>query len=243
MKFFFRNFSGVLLLFLFTSQAHAQLPPSEKPMYGSAGKPRKLTEKDQAFIASIEKSGKTRQAVAKDVIRQAWEAYGKTDYKTAIRKFNQAWLLDPENGDAYHGFALISTVRDKNGDEAEKFFRMAIAKPGVSESAHVSYGRFLWIVDRLDEALAQFHKALAVSSTARDARIHIARVYYKRKDFSKACEWARAAKQNYDDLPADFLEDMCKQGGTASGPAPVSDFSAERPVTAAIRSNRKKRTT
>jgi len=236
MRFFFRNFSGVLLLFLFTTQAHPQLPPSEIPMYGSAGKPRKLTERDQAFITSIEKAGKTRQAVAKEVIAQAWAAYGKTDYKSAIRRFNQAWLLDPENGDAYHGFALISTVRDKNADAAEKYFKMAIEKPGVSASAFVSYGRFLWIVDRLDEALAQLHKALAVSLTARDARLHIARIYYKKKDFSKACEWARDAKANKDDLPPDFLEDMCKKGGTASGPP--ADLAKDRQVTAAIRSNR-----
>ena len=212
---YFRNFSGVLLLYLFTTQAHPQLPAGEMPMYGSAGKTRKLTERDAAFIASIEKAGKTRQAVAKDVIRQAWEAYGQTDYKSAIRKFNQAWLLDPENGDAYHGFALISTVRDKDAVEAEKFFRMAVAKPGVSATAYVSYGRFLWIVERLDESLAQLQKALAVSPTAHDARLHIARVYYKKKDYGKACEWARGAKANNDDLPPDFLEDMCKKGGMA----------------------------
>jgi len=212
---YFRNFSGVLLLYLFTTQAHPQLPSSEMPMYGSAGKTRKLTERDAAFIASIEKAGKTRPAVAKDVIREAWVAYGKTDYKAAIRKFNQAWLLDPENGDAYHGFALISTVRDKDAVEAEKFFRLALEKPGVSANAYVSYGRFLWIVERLDESLVQLRKAIEVSTTAQDARLHIARVYYKKKDFGKACEWARAAKANNDDLPPDFLEDMCRKGGTA----------------------------
>lgn len=216
MRYFFRNFSGVLLLYLFTTQPHAQLPASEIPMYGSsADKPRKLTEKDAAFIASIEKAGKTRQGVAKEVIREAWAAYGSTDYKSAIRKFNQAWLLDPENGDAYHGFALISTVRDKNANAAEKFFRTAISKPGVSANAYVSYGRFLWIVERLDESLVQLQKAIAVSPAARDARLHIARVYYKKKDYSKACEWARRAKENKDHLPVDFLEDMCKKGGTA----------------------------
>ena len=211
-----RYFSGCLVLYLFTTQAHPALPASEIPMYGStAEKPRKLTQKDAAFIASIEKAGKTRQAVARDVIIDAWGAYGATDYRTAVRKFNQAWLLDPENGDAYHGFALISTVRDKNADQAEKFFRMAIAKPGVSATAYVSYGRFLWIVERLDESLVQLRKAIEVNPTVKDARLHIARVYYKKKDFSQACEWARKAKENHDDLPPDFLEDMCKKGGTA----------------------------
>lgn len=216
MRFFFRNFSGVLLLYLFTTQPHAQLPPSEVPMYGStAAKPRKLTAKDEAFIASIEKAGKTRQAVAKDVIREAWESYGATDYKTAIRKFNQGWLLDPENGDAYHGFALISTVRDKNADEAEKYFRIAIAKPGVSASAFVSYGRFLYIVNRHDEALAQLQKALSVSPTAHNARLHIALIYRKKGNATLACDWARKAKANKDDEEPGLIEEMCRKGGIA----------------------------
>ncbi|MEO8202639.1 MAG: tetratricopeptide repeat protein [Betaproteobacteria bacterium] len=241
MRFFFRSFSGVLLLYLFTTHVQAQLPPSEIPMYGTTGK-KKLTKRDEAFIASIEKAGKTRQAVARDAIGDAWVAYGQGDLKGAIRRFNQGWLLDPENGDAYHGFALISTVRDRNAEAAEKYFRIAIAKPGVSASAFVSYGRFLWIVDRLDESLVQLEKALAVSPTARDARLHIARVYYKKKDFAKACEWARAAKANNDDLPTDFLEDMCKKGATAAGPPPPApvNLASERRATATIRGGRKR---
>lgn len=237
MRFFFRNFSGVLLLYLFTTQAQPQLPPSEIPMYGTAGK-KKLSERDQAFIASIEKAGKTRQAVAKEVIARAWAAYGKSDYKNAIKQFNQAWLLDPENGDAYHGFALISTVRDKAAEDAEKYFRLALTKPGVSPSAYVSYGRFLWLVERYDEALAQLHKALSLSSTARNARSNIAMIHYKRSEWSKACEWARGAKANNDDLQPNFLEEMCKKGGMAAGPPPAS-LAKARPATAAIRTRRK----
>lgn len=209
----FRNFSGCLLLYLFVPQAQPALPASEIPMYGETGTTRKLSERDKAFIESIEKAGKSRKAVAKEVMAQGWVSYGKGDLRTAIRKFNQAWLLDPENGDAYHGFALISTVRDKAADEAEKYFRIALDKPGVNVNAYVDYGRFLWIVERLDESLAQLRKALAVSPTAHNAKSNIAMVYYKKKDFSKACEWARGARDNKDDLQPDFLEEMCKRGG------------------------------
>lgn len=240
MRFFFRNFSGVLLLYLFTTHAQAQLPPSEIPMYGStANKPRKLTARDQAFIADFEKKGLTRQEVARDVIGKAWVAYGKKDYKGAIKQFNQAWLLDPENGDPYHGFALISTVRDRNADDAEKFFKMALSKPGVSVNAYVSYGRFLYLVDRHDEALANLNKALAVNDKAKNARLHMALIYRKKGDASQACDWARKAKANGDDEEPGLIEEMCKKGGTASAP-PVTLASA-RPATAAIRSNRKKR--
>jgi Tfp pilus assembly protein PilF len=208
-----RYFSGCLVLYLFTTQAQPALPASEMPMYGGTGE-RKLSEKDAAFIASIEKAGKTRAAVAKDVIRSAWEAYGKADYKSAIRRFNQAWLLDPANGDAYHGFALISTVRDKDADTAEKFFKTALSKPGVNANAYVDYGRFLWVVDRLDESLVQLQQALKLSPTVRNARSNIAMVYYKKSDFGKACEWARGARDNKDDQSTEFLEEMCKRGGT-----------------------------
>lgn len=241
MRFFFRNFSGVLLLYLFTTQAHAQLPPSEIPMYGStAAKPRKLSTRDQAFIASLEKAGKTRQDAANEVLSRAWDAYGKKDYRAAIKQFNQAWLLDPENGNPYHGFALISTVRDRNADEAEKFFKLAIAKPGVSANAYVSYGRFLYLVDRHDEALAQLNKAISVSPQARNARLHMALIYRKKGDTSQACDWARKAKANNDDEEPGLLEDMCKKGGIASSKPPTT-LAENRPVTAAIRTKPRKK--
>jgi Tfp pilus assembly protein PilF len=152
--------------------------------------------------------------VAKDVLREAWALYQKVDYGPAMRKFNQAWLLDPENGDAYHGFAVITLVRDKQVSEAERLFRIALSKPAVNPNAYVDYGRFLWIGDRLDDSLAQLHKALELSPKAHNARSNIALVHYKRRDYAKACEFARAAKANGDDLQPGFLEEMCSKGAT-----------------------------
>lgn len=210
-----RYFSGCLVLYLFNPQAHPAPAPSEIPMYGSAGKPRKLSARDAAFIADLEKAGKTRQGVAREILAKAWDAYGRQDYKSAIRQFNYAWVLDPENGDAYHGFALISTVRDKNADEAERHFRTAISKPGVSVNAYVSYGRFLYLVDRHDEALAQLRKALSVSPAVHNARLHIALIHRRKSDWSQACDWARKARANGDDEEPGLLEEMCKKGGMA----------------------------
>ena len=209
-----RNFSGVLMLYMFVPQPHAAPPASEIPMYGDAARAGNLKPGDAAFIASLEKAGKTRQSVAKDVLRAAWGHYGKAEYSQSIRKFNQAWLLDPENGDAYHGFAVITLVRDKAPAAAEKFFRIALSKPGVNVNAYVDYGRLLWIEERPDESLAHLNKALELSPRAHNARSNIALVHYRARDFSKACEFARAAQKNGDDLPPGFLEEMCSKGGT-----------------------------
>lgn len=209
-----RNFSGCLLLYIFTPQAHPALPASEVPMYGDVNRAAKLNEKDAAFIASLEKSGKKRQDVAKEVLAAAWAHFRKTEYAQAIRRFNQAWLLDPENGDCYHGFALITLVRDKLPAEADGFFRTAISKPGVNVNAYVDYGRLLWMGERLEESLAMLNKALAISPKAHNARGNIALVYYKNKDYAKACEYGRAAQKNGDDLQPGFLEEVCGKGGT-----------------------------
>jgi Flp pilus assembly protein TadD len=57
-------------------------------------------------------------------------------------------------------------------------------------------------------------KALSLSPKAHNARSNMALVYYKNRDYSKACEFARAANLNGDDLPRGFLEDMCAKGAT-----------------------------
>jgi tetratricopeptide (TPR) repeat protein len=206
--------SGFLLLCMCLPQAHPAPSSSDIPMYGDSTRAGRLKPSDAAFIASIEKAGQTRQAVAKEVLLDAWAHYRKTEYAQAMRKFNQAWLLDPENGDAYHGFAVITLVRNQPVDEAEKYFRMALSKPGVNVNARVDYGRLLWIEGRLDESLAQLQEALSLAPKAHNARSNIAMVHFKRRDYAKACEFARAANRNGDDLPRGFLEDMCAKGAT-----------------------------
>lgn len=209
-----RNFSGCLLLYMFVPQPYAAPPPSELPMYGDESRAGKLKDSDKAFIASLEKAGTTRQAAAKEVLREAWGLYQRVEHGPAMRKFNQAWLLDPENGDAYHGFAVITLVRDRQVSEAERFFRIALSKPGVNPNVYVDYGRFLWIGDRLDESLVHLHKALELAPKAHNARSNIALVHYKRREYTKACEFARAARANGDDLQPGFLEEMCSKGAT-----------------------------
>lgn len=205
----------VFALFTFAAQAQTPMktprPASETPMYGDPDKPRNLSKGDAAFIASIEKAGHTRQEVSKDAVYNGWISFRKGDYKGAIKRFNQAWLLDQENADAYHGFAVISAQRDNKPSAAENFFRMAVAKPGVSVNAYVDFGRFLMENFRLDESLIQFQNAIAASPTAPNARSNASIVYAKKGDFAKACEWAKGARENKDILADGYLEDMCKK--------------------------------
>ncbi len=87
------------------------LPINQLPMYGEREKTVEMKNADAELIAAVEKLGLTRPEAAKRAIQTGWSYWEKRDLATAMLRFNQAWLLDPENGNAYHGFALVTSDR------------------------------------------------------------------------------------------------------------------------------------
>ena len=67
---------------------------------------------------------------AESAAKNAWNVFYSGDKAKAIRRFNQAWLLDPDNLLALWGFAVTSVDRgDYEG--AARFYEMAIERgPG-----------------------------------------------------------------------------------------------------------------
>jgi Tfp pilus assembly protein PilF len=202
--------AALLVILIGTSSVIAQ-SFNEMPMYGGINKNEKMKKADADLIATIEKQGYSRQSGSQDAVSKGWFYFEKGDLSTAMKRFNQAWLLDPENGDVYHGFAVIVHKRDNAISEAEKYFKMALSKSRVSVNAYVDYGRFLWVQNRYDESLIQLDKAIKISPKAYNARSNISFVYYKKGDFIQACKWAKAAKDNNDQLESGYLEAMCRR--------------------------------
>ena len=189
----------------------ATLPINEIPMYdeGKQEKTPKMLKADADFIASIEKEGLSHKEGAEKVVQLGWSYMVKKDPATAIKRFNQAWLLDPENGNIYHGFAVITAMRGGPPAEVERFFKLAISKTQVRTEAIVDYGRFLWTEKRLDESLTQLNKAFQLNPDAENCRYNISFVYYLKQDFNNACIWAKDAQQHGAQLEKGFLDDVC----------------------------------
>ncbi|HUW50850.1 MAG TPA: hypothetical protein VMV75_07515 [Sulfuricella sp.] len=206
-------FSSIIALLTFGTAFADSLPINQLPMYGEREKTVEMKNADATFIASIEKQGLSRQEGAKQVVQSGWSYWAKRDLATAMSRFNQAWLLDPENGNAYHGFALVVSVRGGTPSEVEHLFQLATSKPNVDPVAFVDYGRFLWTQKQLEKSLAQLNKALQLSPTARNARSNISFVHYLKGDAASACNWAKDAQKNGDELEKGFLEDMCRRAG------------------------------
>lgn len=187
------------------------VPANQLPMFGGREKTAEMKAADAALLATIEKQGLSREEAAKQAVRSGWSYWAKRDPATAMKRFNQAWLLDPENGNIYHGFAVLTAVRGSQPSEVERLFQMAVSKTRVDVAAFVDYGRFLWTQKQLDKSLLQLNKALQLSSTARNARSNISFVHYLKGDFAAACDWAKGAQKNDDKLEKGYLEDICRR--------------------------------
>ena len=129
-------------------------PINELPMYGGQHDPNVETNK----------------ASSKSVAELAWKYYYSGDLDTAIKRFNQAWMFDRENVDAFWGFGLIMGQRaskedtEKNLRESIKYLEMAKARSPQNARilvdlafSHTILGDYL--LSKKESAEDEFNKA------------------------------------------------------------------------------------
>jgi tetratricopeptide (TPR) repeat protein len=177
----------ILLFSLAMLPAWAQaLPLEEQPLYGEMPKTADTQKADDQFIAAAVKYG-TRAQTSDHSVTLGWQYLAKHDVPTAMKRFNQAWLLDPGNGNAFHGFAVIVMDRDHDSARADKLFQQGIAAPRQSPGIYLDYGRFLLKKKLPADALPPLRKALNVPTMGADAESLLTMALYESGDLAAAC--------------------------------------------------------
>jgi hypothetical protein len=100
----------LLLPLAFTQPAFAAPKPIDLvPMYGGMDRSKEpeLKQGDERFIADVVAKFGTREKASAAWVDQGFRFQQADDDDTAMRRFNQAWLLDPNNPGAFHGFAAV----------------------------------------------------------------------------------------------------------------------------------------
>ncbi len=117
----FRLFPCVALMAIsFFITSCASIPNEQRvdnfPMYGQPEIPRpdSLFKKiDDEFIESATKGFGSREEASKAWFMEGEEFVRKGNLHYAMRRYNQAWLLDPQNYQPYWGFGRVMLERDK----------------------------------------------------------------------------------------------------------------------------------
>jgi len=110
---------------------------------------------DAVFISGMDEDYHgDRKKASTDMAARGWQYLAEEDYADAMRRFNQAWLLDNDNGVALWGMAAFEASSGKL-DESLKLFAEAERFVGDRINFSVDYARAVGIagVDRHDDAL------------------------------------------------------------------------------------------
>lgn len=182
------------------------IPIDQVPMYGGMDRSAypDLKQADERLIAGASAEFGSRRNASNAWINVGFDYYLKDDLANAMRRFNQAWLLDPDNPEVYWGFASVLSDRERYC-EGVKMVDLAFSKgaiqPGFLPDAGLIYSAcavFPGAVDaetqrkyiaRSDELFAQ---AVATPQVKPDyALTQWTRALYFRGDYRGA--WAKVA--------------------------------------------------
>jgi tetratricopeptide (TPR) repeat protein len=143
----------VLLSYLYTGCFSERKTPDHinlLPMYGRVQKDEELLREDDRFIASCDNKYKNRKEAAAAYVKMGWNCFDVNDFDQAMKRFNQAWLLDSSNADIYWGFGNVLGKQSEFKESLEYFDRSIHLN---SNNARVWYGKGL----SLGQLFAQSH--------------------------------------------------------------------------------------
>lgn len=107
---------------------------AEIPMYGGMDRksdPR-LREADETLIAGVTKEFGSREKASQVFVDQGIRYYQVDNYSMAMKRFNQAWLIDPSSPGVFWGFAIVYHDEGKNcqaREMLEKAVSLGLSNP------------------------------------------------------------------------------------------------------------------
>jgi tetratricopeptide (TPR) repeat protein len=134
-------YTSILILTIFSScQSQENKVDNTLPMYGEISKSKEHQEIDDEFIQDcLEQFGSVDSSVNVQ-IDHAWRYFYNDDLETAMKRFNQAWLLNPEFPDSYFGFASLLEMQNKS-KEATRYYNLGIEKDKIGNRTEICYQR------------------------------------------------------------------------------------------------------
>jgi tetratricopeptide (TPR) repeat protein len=116
----YRDVGSLMVLILFfvgcASTPHTRI--DNIPMYGQPAieRPDFLKKADEDFIEQATAGFGSREAASEAWYGQAEKFMQEGNMDYAMRRYNQSWLLNPNNYQPYWGFARVATEQDKFDD-------------------------------------------------------------------------------------------------------------------------------
>lgn len=169
------------------------VPVNEQPFFGFAVKDPAERAADEAFVKAITQAAGTREKAFDETSKRGWTALGSGNVAEAAKRFNQAYLLAPEQSRVYHGFAAVAQIRFQDSDSADELFKIARKQPNPLKTLNADYGRTLLVAKRPAQAQPVLEQAVKDTPDFGDAWTNLAWARLQNGDRAAACEAAEEA--------------------------------------------------
>jgi tetratricopeptide (TPR) repeat protein len=203
--------SGVLMIFC------GCVPPGavridNVPMYGQpeVERPEVLKKADEDFIKQVTAAFGSREAASKAWWAQAEKFMREGNLDFAMRRYNQSWLLNPNNYQPYWGFGRVSLEHGKI-DEAIRFLEKAeeLNDDPYQKVALLADMGTAYTLKDFAKANAKFAESVKLEADYPDTWRRWAFSLYMQGDYTGAWEKvAKAESLNAESFPPKFLSEL-----------------------------------
>ncbi|WP_311966764.1 tetratricopeptide repeat protein [Bradyrhizobium australiense] len=168
-------------------------PINEQPFFGFAVKNPEEKASDEKFVGAIVGATGSREKAFDEITMRGWRAINTGKIREAALRFNQAFLISPEQSAIYHGLAVVAQFRFNDLDAADELFGIALKQPNPVKALRADYGRMLLIAKRPRDALPVLEQAVKDAPDFSDAWTNLAIARFQNGDAAAACAAAEEA--------------------------------------------------
>jgi Tfp pilus assembly protein PilF len=162
-------------------------PVNEQPFFGFIVKDAAQQAADENFVKALIGAAGTPEKALDETSKRGWRAIAAGNAPEAAKRFNQAFLLAPEQSRVYHGFAAVVQIRFRDNDFAEELFKIASKQPNPLKTLNADYGRALLIAKRPRDAQPVLEQAVKDTPDFGDAWTNLAWARLQNGDRAAAC--------------------------------------------------------
>lgn len=152
-----------------TSPAKQQTRIDEIPMYGGMDRSQfpEIKAADDKFISDVSAQFGSRERASMLWVNQGYRFYREDKLGMAMRRFNQAWLLNPENPEVYAGFGSVLNDQAKHCDAMDMMDKALSMNPPTFQGIYTDAGLITVLCGLRDSSLSPERRAdiLALSET------------------------------------------------------------------------------
>jgi tetratricopeptide (TPR) repeat protein len=151
-------------------------------MYGGTPPTPEQVKADREFIEAVVNDLGSRESASKSAIRLGFQYLAGNDWRTAMKRFNQAWLLTGEGPEVFWGFASAFSYQGKF-EESDEYFQKAIALAPKNGRLINDYGFMyqFWATKGTkakDEKLKRLDKSIQLFGQASLLEPELERIYF-----------------------------------------------------------------